>query len=191
MMKRTASLALLLACCSSVLAEPLYNWVEADGSITFSPTKPDRSVDYEVIDADKGATGSKIAARENKVVQAASQVIDLTGDRASIELAPKSFTQLKEAPVSSSFSSDTQDLTNSFFFERSGSSAGQQASFGSMAAQSKRTTARTNTTLSPIAQRQHECEDLKKRVVSLERRMRASLTPADRYQRNYDEFCEQ
>ena len=51
-----------------------------------------------------------------------------------------------------------------------------------------------------VSNKLRQCEDLKKRMVSLERRLRNRLTPADmdntvvyiaRYQRSYDHHCAQ
>ena len=53
-MIRPLTLLILLAASPVLLAQPLYKWVEADGSITFSVKPPPDGVSFETVEADDG-----------------------------------------------------------------------------------------------------------------------------------------
>lgn len=184
MMIRTCSLVLLLTCCSCVLAQPLYKWTEADGSITFSPEKPHKGIDFQVITAAEGVTTSRIATRKP---------VTSKSNTPTSEQAPDA--QLTRYDLSGTQHNASTIITNS-----SGSSAGQQASMSSMLTLASGQTLQSKGTASSAVQKQNRCEDLRKRVVSLERRLKSTLTAADmdntvvhmsRYQKSYDQFCVQ
>ncbi|MFT5893275.1 MAG: hypothetical protein ACI8VW_000140 [bacterium] len=194
MMIRTFRLALLLACCSSALAQPLYKWTESDGSITFSPEKPQKGIDFQVINAAEGVTASRIAVRDPTIVNAMTS--DQTFSALQTSYSSSGLTQ----PVASSYSSEKRLNTNPSSIDRAGSSAGQQASMTSMVKQHSGQTIQYSAAATAAAQKQNRCEDLRKRVVSLERRLKSTLTAADmdntvvhmsQYQRSYDQYCVQ
>ncbi|MFT4730707.1 MAG: hypothetical protein ACI9UN_005237 [Granulosicoccus sp.] len=192
MMIRTLRLALLLTCCTSALAQPLYKWIEADGSITFSPEKPQKNIDFQVINAAEGVTASRIAVRDPATVNA--MAADQTSYSQQISDGSAGLLQ----PVASSYSSGERLNASSLMVDRAGSNAGQQASMTSMMKQHSRQT--TQSAAAAAVQKENRCEDLRKRVVSLERRLKSNLTAADmdntviqmsQYQRSYDQYCVQ
>lgn len=161
-MIRQLSLAILYVSSTMVFAQPLYKWVEADGSITFSPTKPSAGISYETVTRPTESSQNQatlVSVSESPASQAAPDT--KTSPIAKIEYAPA---QPIATPVRSN------NLSKS-----------------SIAA-------------SPSSNKQSRCQDLKKRVVSLERRLKSRLTPEDmdntvihmaRYQRNFDQYCVQ
>jgi len=185
---------LVIAFCSSALAQPLYKWTEADGSITFSPEKPPASVDFEVINTSDSVVPSTIHSR----VSTDSALSDGMEDDQGIS----------QISSSSSDSNEQQSAAKVLTGELGGSNAESQIlyspdtrqqppsgvksmSFGSKSAQSL-------AAAEYATKVQHRCDDLEKRVVSLERRMRAKLTPEDmdntvihmtKYQRAFDQDC--
>jgi hypothetical protein len=194
MMIRTLRLALLLTCCTGALAQPLYKWIEADGSITFSPQKPQKGIDFQVINAAEGVTASRIAVRDPATVNAAAA--DQTSYSQQISDGSTGLLQ----PVTSSYSSSKRLNATSLLVDRAGSKAGQQASMTSMIKQHSGLTIRPSAAATAAVQKQNRCEDLRKRVVSLERRLKSNLTAADmdntvvhmsQYQRSYDQYCVQ
>lgn len=191
-MIQTLRLALLLACCTSALAQPLYKWIEADGSITFSPDKPQKGIDFQVINADDGVTASKIAVRAPKTSAADPTSSAQTSYSQQISDGSSGIAQ----PLASSYSTGKALNARSLNINELGSNAGQQASMTSMVRQHSGQTIQSSAAM----RKQNQCEDLRKRVVSLERRLKSDLTPADmdntvvhmsQYQRSYDQHCVQ
>jgi len=183
----------VIACCGSAFAQPLYKWTEADGSITFSPEKPPASVDFEVINTSDSMVPSTIHSRAS-----ANTTLSPASD------GSQGISQISFSNPNSNEQSDSKVIPIEFGGSNArsqslySSDSGQQApsgiesmSFGSQSAQRLAAAAHT-------ANRQHRCDDLKKRVVSLERRMRAKLTAEDmdntvihmtKYQRAFDQDC--
>lgn len=192
-MIRQITLILILASSSVCMAQPLYKWVESDGSITFSPSKPPAGVDFEIVSPASEAP-PKIAA----AVQAPrnSQLIDNSS-------AP-AYPALQASDSQASNASVTANSLN----QRTNTSANNP--IGSISADTSNTnpnipvdTGITMATATPTQLANHKqsrCQDLQKRVVSLERRLRSRLTPEDmdntvihmaRYQRSFDQHCVQ
>lgn len=200
-MIRTLRLALLLACCSAALAQPLYKWTEADGSITFSPNKPEKGVEFQIINAAQGVTGSKIAIRDAKRATENSTQNLLNANSKQISFSSETPLQ----PVASSKALPTASSIgliegSSLTVDSAGSNPRQKALMSTKV--QKHTTNRLSpsTAASSATQKQNHCEELRKRVVSLERSLKSTLTPEDmdntivhmsRYQKSYDQFCVQ
>jgi len=181
MIRRINTGILLLACCATALAQPLYKWIEADGTITFSPDKP--------------PTASNLKRYEDTAIPKIStdnQVEQISKISFSEPRNGDSDTFKRLSASSSSLGANTTFTSSSQFESLPSMPADTQApTFGSQSAQ--RLTASTYE-----ASRQHRCDDLRKRVVSLERRMRSKLTPEDmdntvlsmaKYQRSFDQEC--
>lgn len=181
-MIRRACSALLLACFAiTANAGPLYKWTEADGSITFSPDKPPAGVDFQVIDSVAAITAAD--TRVEPVLAAGS---------ADAEKLPNLW---------------ATDVSAAKKLSDSSTQPAAQAENGTVSwseIKPQRTTPVQTTRLTRMpsitSNSQNRCEDLRKRVVSLERRLQAELTPEDmdntvlhmsRYQRSYDKFCVQ
>ena len=192
-MIRTFRLALLLACAGSALAQPLYKWTEADGSITFSPEKPQSGIDFQVIDATPGVSSSKIAVRDSATSQSGTNASYQSTNTEQISYS----TPKRVVPVASSYKSVIRLNSSSLPISSADSNAGQKAAMSSIVNQHSGQTIQSS---SAAVQKQNQCENLRKRVVSLERRLKSQLTPTDmdntivhmsRYQRSYDQYCVQ
>lgn len=151
-------------------AEPLYKWAEADGTITFSPDKPPAGIDYDVVDI-TGDAASK-SAREPTLGKASAQPTEA----GALEINSTSSDTEKSDVVMGTWSTDSQVQT-----------------FQTQPVQNKMAFKESN-------QSQNRCEDLRKRVVSLERRLQAQITAEDmdntivhisEYQNSFDQFCTQ
>ena len=185
-MIRTITLLSLIFSASTVFANGLYKWVEADGSITFSPNPPPAGVEFERVGALKQSQASiaPSTATAAPAKRAEEQGTALSGD-ASTEVAIEAPKRLSYAP-----SGDNSKPGISRAEPRVAA-----ASETSDAASTKDSDA---TTITVAAKKQRRCEDLKKRVVSLERRLKIRLSPADmdntvvhmaRYQQSYNQHC--
>ena len=202
MIRRLPSIA-LIACTTMILtvaqAAPLYKWVEPDGSITFSPKQPPAGIQYETV---------------NKGVQAASQ---LSGATKAAPAAPAAIRATAPATVSAINSGAHNASTPKVIYapgqtntplaannapQTNRRSTGQNISSNGLI----RTPATENSNATQAQQavatshKQRRCQDLRKRVVSLERRLKTRLTPQDmdntvihmaRYQRSFDQHCVQ
>lgn len=187
-MIRTSCLILFLSA-TSVLAQPLYKWVEPDGAITFSPVKPANGVQYEVVDQakkDATLTGSESSHADNSKedttprIRAVEPATVSTQTPAKLEMTP--------APAASSEP------------KKNAVSAVTAMSDGQSNIQGPNNTALRSVSESAAMRKQRQCQDLKKRVISLERRLKSRLTPEDmdntvihmaRYQRSFDQHCSQ
>ncbi len=190
MMIRTTSLILLLACTSIGMAQPLYKWTETDGSVTFSPKQPPAGISFETIQSSakkKPATELATLDAPATPVTAAATPAD---NRSSV--APRI------VPNGDQFSSASSHSANN--------PSGQQligisAPAATDANPDSGQALNSNRVASIAASnKQSRCQDLRKRVVSLERRLKSRLTPEDmdntvihmaRYQRSFDQYCEQ
>jgi hypothetical protein len=159
---------------SNVMAEKLYRWVEPDGSITFSPTPPADSKEFKTVSGAKSASASSTA-------MAATDVSFAQGEQTAAEAQVAAGTSPTLAPARLRYAPDTA-MTKTPDRSRRTAPRGSSSKLPLIAASSKR----------------GHCQDLKKRVVSLERRLRSGLTPEAmdatvihmaRYQRSFDQFC--
>ena len=200
-MIRRISFAILFASSTLVFSQPLYKWVEADGSITFSPTKPPTGISYETVNRPtvnpSQNNSTLVPASALPINQAASD--NLGSPAATPEYAPAQSTVVPAgtskrpasaiAPLVSSGQSRSATET-----QTSGSVLGKSAPLATAQARSQAVAA------SASNNKQRRCQDLKKRVVSLERRLKSRLTPEDmdntvvhmaRYQSSFDQHCVQ
>ena len=182
------SLLLLLANASLVLAQPLYKWTEADGSITFSPTPPAIGINFEKVgEPSPVATSRTIDPLPAQTTAPPASLVPVK-PATRVEYAPGNSADLPEA-ISRSSSSNTVRPVNSGVAVLRPQSAEPIDSDEDQSAIN-----------SAASYKQSRCQDLKKRVTSLERRLKSRLTPEDmdntvihmaRYQRSYDQYCAQ
>jgi len=188
-MIRTITLLSLLFAAGSVFAEGLYKWVEADGSITFSPNPPTSGVEYERVGANNNQAPSIATSPATTTATVKPQAVESTvtaGDAASIsekpEVAPS---RLTYAP---SGGNNKPGIV---------SAEPQVAAAGEAVEKVDKNNA-DQTTITVAASKQKRCEDLQKRVISLERRLKIRLSPADmdntvvhmaRYQKSFNQHC--
>ena len=165
--------SILLIGSTTVQAEKLYRWIEPDGSITFSPNPPPAGVDYKTVNS---ATGENTQLPNQQSAIASSSATPAQAPAVPAEPIPIS--KLTYAPETSS------------------------APAPNVQAEPRKPVIAAATAANPAAQaaakKQRQCQDLGKRVVSLERRLRSPLTPDDmdntvlamaRYQKSFDRFC--
>ncbi|NND90912.1 MAG: DUF4124 domain-containing protein [Granulosicoccus sp.] len=204
-MIRRISLLILLTQASLTLAQPLYKWTEADGSITFSPRMPPAGVAYETVDSAKPTAELVIRERaqhNNDPVEPPGQSLANDGDSTP---AAKTLPRLEYAP------GGTRDLPGAISRSTtSGSTTLPLASMpGAIAVSDSNSTGTqapgtdksgSQNRISAASYKQSRCQDLRKRVTSLERRLKSRLTPEDmdntiihmaRYQRSFDQHCVQ
>ncbi|MFK7891749.1 MAG: DUF4124 domain-containing protein [Granulosicoccus sp.] len=182
MLRRTSFLILTLATTIAV-AQPLYKWVETDGSITFSPNKPPAGTDYETISKDAIENRIGKSRATNSGLSLDTRMQQKTPESNSIPNVPpanlrgKASTPLmREAPAAAMPASENQN--SPLPTDQNGSAVNLE--------QSRR--------------KQRQCQELQKRVVSLERRLTTVQDPDDmdntvihmaRYQRSFDQHCAQ
>lgn len=214
-MIRPLCFAILLGASCIVLAEPLYKWIEPDGSITFSKNPPPVGMEYEKVDASRPVNKAKTEAAK-AAAKVAAQVSARATAKASRAPAaarvqatlpqPEQATESRQriAPQISSQSALLPGIQrastppiNAIRSQSKQNNATQNINAGTESAE---TDNRSSTAFAASARKQRQCEDLKKRVISLEGRLRTRLTPADmdntvvhmaRYQRSYDQHCVQ
>jgi hypothetical protein len=214
-MIRRICLLFLLANTSLALAQPLYKWVEADGSITFSPQLPPAGVVYETVNAaspggagtqktDAPVTTAKRAGTQSaQQAQTAAELAQPAVSLPRIEYAPGSQRDLPAAisrsngPVPAA--NTLQPITSGVAIggSRQGVTGGQSTARSTVQGDLQPT---ESVGISAASYKQSRCQDLRKRVTSLERRLKSRLTPEDmdntvihmaRYQRSYDQHCSQ
>ncbi len=187
-MLRPVTLLVLLCVSVATLAQPLYKWVEKDGSITFSVEPPPAGVSFETIE---NKTSNKISSpskpqstRQNSVEQS------LVEQRISTQNP-----QLV-APIQGLQATTRQSLQNNERGQNFSAQPQSAASGGSANIPNQDTQA----AIRASTRKEQQCDDLKKRVISLERRLQTRLTPDDmdntvvhmvRYQRSFDHHCVQ
>jgi hypothetical protein len=182
------SLLLLLAHATVAFAQPLYKWTEANGSITFSPTPPASGIEFEVISEPNPVA----AAPEDSPLPARAtntSVLPEPGQSISrVEYAPGNPRDLPYAISRSPAGTAVQPVNTGVAVIRQGNAASDDSDVSQSASDSA------------ANYKQSRCQDLKKRVTSLERRLKSRLTPEDmdntvmhmaRYQRSHDQYCAQ
>ena len=182
----------MLSISANVLAQPLYKWVEPDGSITFSVELPPSGVKYEIIDPSASNAEPSTQASEAIRSEQAPTIKQLQPTTLPVEPTQRVAPQLGvQATKRSAIQPGTQNASD---VEPTQAHSGAVESFTSNNPGSDERLA----TVSAKTRKQQQCEDLKKRVVSLERRLKTRLTPDDmdntvihmaRYQRSYDHHC--
>lgn len=206
-MIRRISIALLLAHTSISLAMPLYKWIEPDGSITFSPNKPPAGVTYETVSGGSEISSSQTTVGENSALtaQGSSESAPITP---SGKLTAAPLPTIKYAPGTPS--GNIQQLPEAISRSaaataRTGTPGMQGIETAIAVSNGVSTDAQSDPTaqsekISAARHKQNRCQDLRKRVVSLERRLKSRLTPEDmdntvihmaRYQHSFDQYCAQ
>ncbi len=180
-MNRLIICTILLLSSQAVLAEKLYRWIEPDGSITFSPNPPPAGVDYKAVNsAAIGSSGltqpSILATSEHDLNRPAPRVDNSVAEAPATPAAAKQ--GLSYAPE---IGTRRNRATNTTVAELATPAQAQRSS-----------------TAVASSKKRRQCQDLSKRVLSLERRLRSPLTPVDmdntviamaRYQKSYDRHC--
>lgn len=184
----------LLSISAIVLAQPLYKWVEPDGSITFSVELPPSGVKYEIIEPSASNGDPSIQSNDAIRSEQAPTIKQLQPTALPVEPTQRVAPQLGvQATKRSGIQRGSQNASDA---EPTQAPSGADESFTSNNPGSDERLA----TVSAKIRKQQQCEDLKKRVVSLERRLKTRLTPDDmdntvvhmaRYQRSYDHHCVQ
>ena len=177
-------------------AEILYQWKEADGSLTFAPSPPPESsgIAYKVVEP--SANVNPIALEEelptaNELARASSsarnqQTTASAQPQASIEYAPLNDSQKLRNPlppgISAAGNSNSPTVT------------GNDQNPAALAAAKNG----GNSNMEFSKQKSRQCEDLNKRIVALENRMVHSVTGDEmdqavlaisRYQNSYNHHC--
>ena len=186
-MIRRISLLFLLANASVAFAQPLYKWIEPDGSITFSPTPPATGVNFEKLGEPSPVATSLTVDPLPVEATEPSAVPDAVQPVPRVKYAPGNSRDLPYAISRSSASSAVRPVNTGVAVVRPESSAPIDSDDDQSASNA-------------ASYKQSRCQDLKKRVTSLERRLKSRLTPEDmdntvlhmaRYQRSYDQYCAQ
>lgn len=183
-MIRPVTFFVLLSICAATSAQPLYKWVEKDGSITFSVKPPPSGVSFETVNSDNLSTEKAAQNTIQKLKPRATSAPKVLSSTALAPLVPP--TQALRATPSSTGVISRENPSD----QQSPSSAMKitQLDQSSVA------------TLNARNRKEQQCDDLRKRVVSLERRLQTRLTPDDmdntvvhmaRYQRSFDQHCVQ
>ncbi len=185
--------AVLLLCAGNSTAATLYRWLEPDGTPTFSPKPPPAGIDYTTVDtasmsSTKDAVSQAAAASGNPSVQQQAAVPAVRTPAAVSEVTDQAV-GLNYAPAPGS---STAVLD-------SGITAGTDRGNAVSAADEDAGTSPTPQAITAANNKRARCEELEKRVVSLERRLRSPLTAEDmdntvihmaRYQQNVNRFCQ-
>ncbi len=191
-MNRLLICIILLGTSVSASAETLYRWIEADGSITFSPTKPPAGVEYTAVEASgpAAAAGAQIqpAAAEKSILATSEH----SGDDLVLPRSNDTKVMARPTPAVAArqglqYAPETQSANLASPAVKADAvepaiTVAQAPSQDAVASSNKR----------------RQCQDLSKRVMSLERRLRSPLAPDDmdntviamaRYQRSFDQHC--
>ena len=188
-MNQKIAFILLLVLAQPALSAKLYKWLETDGSITFSPTPPAAGIDFETIGENTDAkTGLQKPVAQNKL-QDSNPVAQLpTAPRISAQdlQTPKPAKPASTVNYAPATDSIEQGITRSTV---------QPVTTGVQVAS---TAGVSNTRTVISAKKRRQCEDLSKRVISLERRLRLDLSEDDmdntvmhmaRYSRSFNKHC--
>ena len=177
--------AFALALCAEALADgTLYRWTEADGSLTYSPTPPAEGIAYETVRPDGGtAPGERAAADPAAALGGRDAPVDpgaAPRQAASPEARPE-----PAAPAPSLGAAATEPPTPPAADRQPAETSADLSDAGPAVIASD--------------DRARHCGDLRKRVVSLERRLATHLTPEEmdttvvqmaRYQQSFERHCE-
>ena len=192
-MIRSLFFCTLLSAGMCVLAQPLYKWVEADGSITFSVERPPAGVDYETVNPSADDDAQTPAEADPVRAEKAESLQKILPPAPASEPSQRIAPQLGIQAGNRALSGEQNDAQNS---------QPAQAAPDQVESESGKTQEidDRNAAMNAKSRKQRQCEDLKKRVISLERRLKTRLTPEDmdntvvhmaRYQRSYDHHCVQ
>ena len=174
-MIRTLLCAILLGTACQATANTLYRWTEADGSITFSPTPPASGIAFETIQTGGGN------ANAQRPVQAPTAPLPQAQAPAVVPQQPAQ--GLAYAPSQAA-------LPSGIAWDKTGNSADRTAQV--------QTPSEPPSGVIGSTKKTSQCQDLEKRVMSLERRLRSKLSPDEvdntviaivRYQDSFDQYC--
>lgn len=195
------SLLLLLAGSAAAMAQPLYKWVESDGSITFSPKPPGAGISYERVDSASSAAPRPAVATSPAVDASRAESTGIARSPVSpadplprVQYAPGNAGDLPPA-----ISRSRKEAGNGSSLMPS-SSALAVGKPGLDTEQGRQADERLAASMSAANFKRSRCQDLKKRVTSLEHRLKSRLTPEDmdntvvhmaRYQQSFDQYCAQ
>ncbi len=193
----------LLSVSAIVLGQPLYKWVEPDGSITFSVKPPPAGVTFEQVDANKLSADAKASLRDKTVSSTSPSIgeaLPQTAQRQQVQIQRASPPLSGRASAKPGIYRSTAEAQSTQVSSNVSDSTSVAGSTESSAQNTSPSNAGRKAALQARNRKQRQCEDLQKRVVSLERRLRSRLTPDDmdntvvhmaRYQRSYDQHCVQ
>jgi len=203
-MIRTLLCTVLLSVACQAAAGTLYRWKEPDGSLTFSPEPPPAGIAFDTVQTggENLATQAGTAGDSNLAqtpATAAPQPATALPAEPEIKISavplsvPQSLEQtsddtLVEAPQTLAYAPNTANPLPQ------GITAGDE-----QAENAEATSANNPNGVVNSAQKFEQCQELQKRVVSLERRLRSKLSSEDvdntvvamvRYQNSFDRHCE-
>lgn len=184
----------------TVLAEKLYRWIESDGSITFSPNPPPAGTDYNAVNAAHNNAGTadipeSDQQRSNFATSETDQKRSIlaTSEHGLDAFEPTNNTTdkvVQPAPVI-----ERQKLS---YAPDTGSKNNNIPPLETTRVPQPSQPAELKTDSAALSKKRQQCQDLNKRVLSLERRLRTPLKAVDmdntviamaRYQRSYDLHC--
>lgn len=182
------------------IAQTLYKWVEADGSITFSADPPESGIDYETV------TSMNDDVQKGKSVPATQPAAKLTEKPVQADISETTQRETSNSTQAGAAANAPAEPSRSRVAPMRDQKMGITAADNSSSELSDAPTtgaavpAQQAPVVPTVSIKQRQCEDLKKRVISLERRLKSRLTPEDmdntvvhmaRYQRSYDQYCVQ
>jgi len=209
-MIRFISLIALFAASSIVLGQPLYKWIESDGSITFSVEPPEAGIEFETVDTTQKvlpeAPKANSVPKANTIVPALQQALPPSTTMPEVKPSiqnrrqpyPETQGIVPAAPTLQNGRGSTRSETTTQRLNGLRSSGGNATTSGVSGEQRNLPSGTRQVEAAPMSRKQRQCEDLQKRVVSLERRLKTRLTPDDmdntvihmaRYQRSFDKHC--
>lgn len=213
-MIRIFTCGLLLLTSFALSAQPLYRWIEADGSITFSPSPPTDGREFERVGSTSGSASGSIApaatSNDRPTGSTPSRAQALAISEAGISpVSPQSQNNLTDAEIvarsAQKKSTPTKLQSNRLSYApktnntrelAQGITPSNQHQAGTIAV-----TENTGSGKDGVVQSNHkfaQCQELRKRVVSLERQIKTGLTPERmdstvvymaRYQRSINQHC--
>ena len=192
-MTRKIACILLLILAQPAQSAKLYKWIEPDGSITFSPAPPAKGIAFETIGENTdGMTGLKKQATANSVQRPVQQPNPV----AALPAAPRLSAQDLQTPKPTKPVSIVNYAPASNGMKPGITRADAQPPAPAVQLATAVAVPRNTTVIS--SKKRKQCEDLSKRVISLERRLRLDLSAEDmdntvihmaRYQASFNQHC--
>jgi len=199
-MIRTLLCTILLSVASQAAASTLYRWTEPDGSLTFSPEPPTTGVAYDVVETGGGNLATQTGTSTNQNL-AQPEAVATTQPAAALSNEPE--IKISAVPQSNPQAFDDQPIEPAqtlAYAPNTANTLPQGITEGTGQATDAAPTAANNQNgVLASSNKFDQCQELRKRVVSLERRLRSKLSSEEvddtvvaiaRYQNNYDRHCE-
>jgi len=199
-MIRTLLCTILLSVASQAAAGTLYRWTEPDGSLTFSPEPPPAGIAYDTIETGDGNLASQSG---NEANQNLAQTTATATTQAAAPLVNEPEIRFSAVPqsVPGSITDQPIEHAQALAYAPNAANALPQGitEASEQAANVAPAVAKNQNGVVVSSQKFNQCQELSKRVVSLERRLRSKLTPVEvddtvvaiaRYQSNFDRHCE-